>query len=80
MVTQNCGNAQACVQYILEMQSDSQLYKLAIPEPAYKKMKIHACYAVTYYPGNHLSVENSNPEVLLPNITRIESAVCPATD
>lgn len=80
IVTEKCGSSQTCPHYVLEMQSDTRFYKLEIPENGYKKTKIHACYAVTYYSWNGLCVEPGSPYLLLSNFTRIESVACPSTD
>ena len=74
----NCGDAETCDRYILEMQAGSKFYNLNVTEATYEKAQVNSCYSVTYYPGKGLLGEPSyaNSYESVSNITRIETAAC----
>jgi hypothetical protein len=80
VVTENCDSSTSkCTRYVLEMQSGSTFYDVAVSEEAFNSVEEDACYAVTYYPNDGLlgKAENADSYQSIGGVTRIETAACP---
>ena len=74
----NCGDAETCDRYILEMQAGSKFYDLEVTKDTYERAQVNSCYSVTYYPSKSLLGEPSYGDSyeLVSNITRISTMAC----
>ncbi len=81
IATGNCNDGDTCTRYVLETQSGTNFIDIDVSKAAYEKAQVDSCYAVTYFSGRGFfgqpASENSYQSIS--NVTRIETAACPAS-
>jgi hypothetical protein len=82
VVESNCNNGGTCTSYLLETVAGTKYYDFTVPQKAFDKVDVEACYKFTYYPSKSLLGEYLQEQDIsefyesASTITRIETVNC----